>query len=77
MLFRSNYFRPEYKVNMPIFGTEVDWYYRNGSIPIVIEFGTHQRIPTDKDIQIEFDKTYEAMLHFIKEAPLILWHNTK
>jgi hypothetical protein len=55
----------------PIYGTEVDWYYRQGAFAIVCEFGRHQRIPTDQDIRVEFDKTYKAFLHFIEEAPLV------
>lgn len=61
----------EYNVMAPIFGTEVDWYYRSGSFAIVMEFGTHQRIPTDEDIKVEFERTYSAVLHFIQEAPLV------
>jgi hypothetical protein len=61
----------------PIYGTEVDWYYRNGAFSIVCEFGRHQRIPSDKDIEIEFEKTYEAFLHFIQEAPLVKIENKK
>jgi len=57
--------------NKPIFGSEVDWYYRNGAISIVCEYGTHQQIPSMQDIKIEFDKTYNGTLIFIKEAPLI------
>jgi hypothetical protein len=60
-----------HKVMVPIYGTEVDWYYKNGSFPIIIEFGTHQRIPTTKDTEDEFDRTFEAFLHFIQEAPLV------
>ena len=55
----------------PIYGTDVDWYYRNGAFSIVVEFGTHQRIPSMTDIQTEFDKTFEAVLHFIEEAPKV------
>jgi len=55
----------------PIKGTEVDWYYRHGAFAIVMEFGTHQRIPSNQDIQIEFDKTYRAVMHFVREAPLV------
>jgi|688.fasta_scaffold23901_5 hypothetical protein len=61
----------EYNVMAPIFGTEIDWYYRNNSFAIVMEMGTHQRIPSKDDIKIEFDMTYKAVLHFIKEAPLV------
>jgi hypothetical protein len=55
----------------PIFGTEVDWYYRNGAIAIVAEYGTHQRIPSVQDIKTEFDLSYRATLKFIKFAPEI------
>lgn len=53
----------------PIYGTEVDWYYRQGAFAIVMEFGTNQRIPSMKDTQIEFDRTYRAFLYFLEEAP--------
>ena len=55
----------------PITGTEADWYYQNGAISIVVEFGTHQKIPTKQEIGYEYDKTWNAFLHFCKEAPLI------
>lgn len=54
-----------------IYGTEVDYYYRHGAFAIVMEFGEHQRVPTDQETRTEFDKTYRAVLHFIKEAPLV------
>lgn len=60
-----------YKTSVPIYGTEVDWYYRHGAFAVITEFGTHQRIPTDQDTRTEFDKTYKAVLHFIQEAPLV------
>lgn len=56
---------------VPIYGTETDWYYRNGAFAIVVEFGDHQRIPRYNEIEKEFDKTYKSMLYFIKEAPLV------
>jgi hypothetical protein len=55
--------------NRPIYGSEVDWYYRHGAMAIVMEFGTHQQRPSLSDITSEFDRTYKAVLHFIKEAP--------
>lgn len=61
----------DYKVMTPIFGCEIDWYYRNKSFAIVMELGEHQRIPSDEEIKIEFAKTYQAVLYFIKEAPLV------
>ena len=71
-------FKSRYKViracemyNRPIYGTELDWYYRNGAFPVVMEFGTHQRIPSMEDTKIEFERTYKAVLYFLKEAPLV------
>lgn len=55
----------------PIYGSEVDWYYRNGSFAIVCEFGKHQRVPTDEDTRAEFNLTFTSALHFIREAPLV------
>lgn len=72
----------------PIYGSEVDWYYRNGAFKtlpngktiksgcfaIVMEFGTHQRIPTQKEIIDEFDMTWKAFLYFLEEAPKVeIW----
>jgi len=55
----------------PIVGTEVDWYYRNGSFSVVMEFGTHQQKPSPQEIKTEFDRTYKAVLYFVEEAPKI------
>ncbi len=55
----------------PIYGTEVDWYYRNGAFSIVMEFGTHQKIPSHREVKEEFNRTFKAVLHFIKEAPIV------
>lgn len=55
----------------PIYGTEVDWYYRNGAAAIVMEFGTHQRVPSVSDIQVEYQRTFKAVLHFYEKAPLM------
>lgn len=49
----------------PIFGTEVDYYYRNGCLSLVVEFGTHQIKPTHEQIKFEHSKTKLALLHFI------------
>lgn len=49
----------------PIFGTEVDYYYRNGCLALVVEFGTHQIKPTHEQIKFEHKKTKLALLHFI------------
>ena len=56
MLFRST-------------GSEVDYFYRNGSMSLVIEFGTHQHKPTLKEIKTEFERTKGSITFFIKEAP--------
>jgi hypothetical protein len=55
----------------PIQGTEVDWFYRNGSMAVVVEFGTHQHKPSFSDILNEFNKTKDAISLFIKEAPIV------
>lgn len=55
----------------PIFGTEIDWYYRNGAFAIVMEIGTHQEKPTQEQINTEFNRTWESVKYFIKEAPLV------
>lgn len=62
---------PTYKVNVPIYGTEIDWYYRNGSFAVVMEFGTHQKKPSNNEIEYEFKRTWKSFLHFLKEAPLV------
>ena len=61
--------RAEY-ATMPIYGSEVDWYYRNGAMAIVLEVGTHQKIPSKEDIKTEFSKTIPGILYFIKTAPI-------
>lgn len=72
----------------PIYGTEIDWYYLNnafktlpngktihsGAFSVVMEFGTHQRIPTHKEIVDEFNMTWKAFLYFLQEAPKVeIW----
>jgi len=52
----------------PIYGSEVDWYYRHGAISLVMEFGTNQRIPSMNDTQHEMNLTYKAFLYFLEEA---------
>jgi len=47
---------------------DADWGNRQGAFAVLIEFGTHQRPPSDSDCQTEFDKTYKAALYFMKEA---------
>lgn len=55
-------------VLQPIYGTEVDWYYKNGAFAIVCEYGTHQRIPSSIEIQEEFERTWKAFLYFCVES---------
>lgn len=55
----------------PIFGTESDWYYRNGAFSIVMELGTHQKKPSLEDTKKEFDRTILSFILFIKESPSI------
>lgn len=52
----------------PIIGTETDWYHRNGAFAMVMEFGTHQRKPSESDTEKEFEKTKEAFLFFLEES---------
>ncbi len=57
------------RANMPIHGTEVDWYYQNGAFAIVMEFGTHQRLPSKEEIDSEWNMTWKAFLLFLEKAP--------
>jgi hypothetical protein len=54
--------------NKPIFGTEIDWYHRNGAFSIVMEFGNHQKKPSLDESKKEFEMTQEDILFFIKES---------
>jgi hypothetical protein len=54
--------------NRPIYGTEIDWYHRNGAFAMVAEFGTHQRKPTLLETTREFERTFKAFLLFVKES---------
>lgn len=47
-----------------------DWGNRQGAFSLLVEFGTHQRIPSTEDIQTDFDATYESIIYFLKEAPI-------
>jgi hypothetical protein len=60
-----------YVYRHPIYGTEMDWYYRNNALPIVIEYGTHQRPPSDAQIESTFNRTFGAVLYFMEEAPRV------
>jgi len=57
-----------YNYGRPIYGSEMDWYYRNGCLGIVMEFGSHQSPPSMEQVRSEFERTYEAILYFIEEA---------
>lgn len=52
----------------PIDGTEVDWFYRNGSFAAVVEYGTHQHKPSLQEIKDEYNRTKDAITLFIKES---------
>lgn len=56
---------------VPIYGAEMDWYYRHGAFAVVCEYGTHQRIPSDADTKGEFDRTFKGFLHFVDKAPIV------
>jgi murein tripeptide amidase MpaA len=53
-------------------GTELDWYYRHKAISVVMEIGTHQRVPTDNEIKSELNRTFSAIFYFVREAPKIV-----
>lgn len=57
--------------SVPISGGELDWFYRHGSFSIVMEMGTHQRLPHMNEVKEEFDRTFSAVKFFIQEAPLV------
>jgi hypothetical protein len=52
----------------PIYGTEIDWYHRNGAFAMVSEFGTHQREATAQETIRELERTFEAFLYFVEES---------
>lgn len=54
--------------NRPIYGTEIDWYHRHGAFAMVIEFGSHQRKPSLEDTRSELERTFSAIVHFIKNS---------
>lgn len=60
-----------FNYGVPIFGTEIDWYYRNGAFSLVMEIGAHQRPPNPDEVRSEFERTFGAILHFIEEAPKV------
>ena len=57
--------------NTPIYGAELDWYYRHGAFAVVCEYGTHQRIPSDEDTKGEFNRTFKGFLNFVEKAPMV------
>lgn len=52
----------------PIYGTEIDWYQRNGAFAIVMEFGTHQKKPSLEDTKDEHNRTLESILLFLEKS---------
>lgn len=52
-----------------------DWGSRQGAFSLLVEFGTHQRIPSKEDIQTDFDATYESFVYFLEEAPIAFIKN--
>lgn len=52
----------------PIFGTEADWYHRNGAFAMVMEMGTHQRKATRVEVESEADRVFGAVVHFVRVA---------
>lgn len=52
----------------PIIGAEDDWYHRNGAFAMVMEFGSHQRKPSESDTESEFERTKEAFVFFLEES---------
>ena len=52
------------------FGTEVDWYYRNGAFAIGIEYGLGGGAGV-KQTKDELDRTYKPFLYFLREGPLV------
>ena len=56
----------------PIYGGELDWFYKNKAFSIVVELGTHQKIPKKEEIEYEKNRTWEAFILFLTFYP----HNT-
>ena len=50
----------------PIYGGELDWFYKNKAFSIVVELGTHQRIPTKEEIEYEKNRTWDSFVLFLK-----------
>jgi hypothetical protein len=56
----------------PIYGGELDWFYKHGAFAFVCEYGTHQNIPGAQDTASEFNRTWKAFLVFLSKAPVAL-----
>lgn len=57
--------------NHPIYGTETDYYYRNGAFAIVAEFGTHQKKPTLNDTKTEYERTISSFIYFLENSTFL------
>lgn len=55
----------------PIQGSEVDWYYRQGALSNVTEYGTIQRPATQREVVEELDRTWLAFLLWLEQAPKV------
>ena len=69
--YSTEYDEKIYTALLPIIGSEVDWFYSHKCFSIVCEFGTHQRIPTYNEIKEESARTWEGMLVFLDQAPVV------
>jgi len=61
----------------PIYGGEMDWYYRNGAFSVVMEMGSHQNIPSPRDISTEYNKTFKGMLYLVQEGSKVRLKNER
>lgn len=52
----------------PIYGTDVDYFHKNGTFSIVMEVGTHQVPPSLEQTVSEFKRTWESILLFLEES---------
>lgn len=55
----------------PILGGEADWYDKRKAFSVVIEFGPVQGVPNKNQVEREYNKTRDALLYFIQEAPVV------
>ena len=56
------------KISASASGYEIDWYYLNGSVAILTEFGVGSHNQPTSTIEPHAEKCYKAYLLFIKEA---------